>query len=154
MRLLFLLVFLSTHVVAEVVSWVDNKGRTHYGDRVPDEYRSKSEKVKVQSLNSMPLTETNKRLIKVYGPIRSAPKKNRKKSKIQTASSKPYQQMTCSQKKAAYNKAKACYSICRVSPTRAKTGSPYVLGEILGKGGMDGGCVARQGCQNLPPPNC
>ncbi len=48
----FLMLVLGLAIVAfsqaAVYQWVDEKGTTHYGDKVPDKYKAKSEKVDIK----------------------------------------------------------------------------------------------------------
>ena len=47
--LLPLLVFATSQANARVYQWVDENGETHFGDRVPEQYRGDRQKVRVRS---------------------------------------------------------------------------------------------------------
>lgn len=49
LRLLAFLLSLTMPVGAEVYRWVDSEGKTHYGDRAPQEQRAKAERVNITS---------------------------------------------------------------------------------------------------------
>ena len=45
MKFLFLLLLLSVPAQAEIYTWVDENGKKHFGDRVPEKYKTQADNV-------------------------------------------------------------------------------------------------------------
>ena len=131
MKFFFLLMALAFPVQAEIYKWVDENGKTHFGDRVPEKYQKKAGKVEVkihqpteqdiaeaenrnaELTNSRKLMETSNRATR---SSRSTPRKKTK----QYASDYDRQM-------AEYRVSKSCYAACQVRRTKA----PFQSGSYL-----------------------
>lgn len=45
------LFFQTNNAHTDIVKWVDEEGKTHYGDKVPEEYKKSSESIDVNNVN-------------------------------------------------------------------------------------------------------
>jgi hypothetical protein len=118
---------------AEVYSWVDEHGKQHFGDKVPEQYQKISKEVDTSNINSVPLSDINQAN---QNTSRQIEKDNNKKElqppKAQASGTSNSQ--SCQQKTAAYNKSLSCYSRCRNAAINN---------------------VSKCGhCQNLKKPDC
>jgi hypothetical protein len=131
MKLFLVLLFLAFPVQAEIYKWVDENGKTHFGDRVPEKYQEKADNVELKMhqpteediaeaenrnaalTNSRKLMETSNRSTRTSS---SAPRK-----KTRQYASDYDRQMS------EYRQSKSCFSACQV--TRPK--SPHIGGTYL-----------------------
>ena len=112
--LLVALSLAASSAAAQIYSWVDEQGKTHYGDRVPQKYQSKGDAITLSPHNSVDL-----------GTSALPPTPARRAShspKRASSYSKPTQQKgkrkqaksACEAQKQAYKMSKACFSQCRM----------------------------------------
>jgi hypothetical protein len=118
---------------AAVYSWVDEHGKQHFGDKVPEQYQEISKEVDTSNTNSVPLGEINQANRTTSGQIESKSNTSKIQSpKAQTSGTST--ERSCQQKQAAYNESRSCYSSCRNVATNN---------------------VSKCGhCQNLKNPDC
>ena len=48
MKFFLILLVLAFPVQAEIYKWIDEKGKTHFGDRVPEKYQKKADNVELK----------------------------------------------------------------------------------------------------------
>lgn len=139
---LLVLVFLLSPlgaVQAEIFTWKDENGKTHFGDKVPEKYKDNNTEVEVGPVNSADPEKTVKRKT-AYNP---GPSPGYYDPKVATPpKAKP---QSCAEKKAAYQRAKACFDGCRT----------FEYDRNLGRkvGHMNAQCASRCG-PNKSKPNC
>jgi len=154
---IIILLLSSAHCVADVVMWKDEKGRVHYGDNPPAQYREGARGVDLENLNTMPVNEANEKFVKKLDRERAWAK--RKPLNIldignnKTKTDKPYSQMTCSEKKSAYSRAQNCFASCR-TVTGERKGWNSMEGTPGGKSGINGRCAVDRGCTDVAQPSC
>lgn len=135
--ILFILLSVTQSGFAEIYSWVDAEGNQHFGDNIPEQYRTTTQKVKIEAANIIPaVTEQPaqpKPSLKTAStrPLRNAIPFNRHSTPALSKRS------SCESKKAAYNASKQCFANCRT----------YIKG-----GGIN---LSQCGhCKNVARPSC
>jgi hypothetical protein len=146
---LVMLIFQAPLSVAEIYSWVDEKGKTHYGDKIPQQYRDSSQEVDVKKPNgyektiSPPPPKSPTAIIEPHPP---------KKQKRQPAKKKS-EQLTCEEKYQAFKAQEKCFSSCpnwlRITyRQRTKT----MVKEMPNPRYEE--CLKRKECKDIKYPEC
>lgn len=78
-----LLIFTPFAAFADVVKWVDENGRIHFGDKVPDKYQAQSETLDIQDTNFIKNDNTDAN-DQQFSKMRTR-QKNQELNRIQTA---------------------------------------------------------------------
>ncbi len=127
------LLSVSQLLYAEVFTWVDENGKTHYGDRIPEQYKEQADEVEV-NVNTMPLKENNDASKDILKTEKKSSSSSRNNYNNQTKA------QTCEQQKAAYEASKQCFERCYASQG----------------GGLYGGGVnaAKCSCTDAKKPKC
>lgn len=126
MRLLLLLLILAAPAHAEIYKWVDENGKVHFGDRVPEQYKDQAGDVdvEVRQPTEEEIAEAEKRSAELkasrmrmqstnraqHGSGGYYPGANRKSS---TAPASAYDRQM-----AEYRKSQACFASCAVTVHR------------------------------------
>ncbi len=154
---IIILLLSSVLCVADVVMWKDAKGRINYGDNPPAQYRESARGVDLENLNTMPVNEANERFVKKLDRERAWLKRrpvnilDMRKNKAKTE--KPYNKMSCAEKKNAFRKAQACFASCK-TVTGERKGWNSMEGSPGGKSGINSRCAVKRGCTDVAQPNC
>ncbi len=138
-----LLVGASPLAFCQVYSWVDENGKKHFGDRIPEQYRDQGSEYEMGQTNSsdavkpqarpQPKPSSNQYSYENYKPIANKPASN-SRSKYSNPNS-------CEAQKEAYARAQACWSRCR--EYRAD-----------GSSRINASGSACRGCSNMKKPSC
>jgi hypothetical protein len=96
---------------AQIYSWVDENGKTHFGDRVPEKYKKQSEDLTEEtSVNNV------SDAVEPRQPVYIPDQKNRTSTSLnsssKTNSQQPSNSNSCQAQWAAYRSAEACYNQC------------------------------------------
>lgn len=138
------LVAMPVSVNAEIFTWKDENGKTHFGDKVPEKYKDNNSEVEIGAVNSADPEKTRK----TKGPGWFTRKPEGKSKPAQSATEKPAAKApkTCAEKKAAYARSEACFEQCRL----------YTYDQYGNRrpSGMNSVCAAQNGCQNMKKPDC
>lgn len=117
----------------ELHKWVDEHGKVHYGDKVPERYRDKAQGVKAD-LNVIKSELEPGYQPPIYEPDPPVEKKKTKKQELKVAEPKS----ACAREWQAYQLARACFRKC-----------PKHIGP-RGERWYDEDCE----CENLTMPTC
>ena len=99
-RLCFpLLLIFCCSLQAEIYQWVDESGKRHFGDKVPERYLEHSEALELQPSNSMPLAENND---STRATLRQAEQRNQQSALQRNTPAKSKKLSRCEQKNQAY----------------------------------------------------
>jgi len=112
---LFSLSFFSGTVMSEIYTWVDENGKKHFGDRIPDEYRTKSNSVDLKNANTIPSRKIDYPAPSVSkkSKAKNSNKKNKVVVKKKVPSKAKNRDMECKEQFAKYKKSIRCFSACR-----------------------------------------
>jgi hypothetical protein len=133
-KLLFLLIFITLNVNAQVYKWTDENGTTHFGDKVPDKYKKEANDINVQP-NVVKTVKSPE--FKAYSP----PKRKPKNKVLMYGQSNKKMDTSCSAKWDRYNRSKACFDRCGSDITN-------FYGGVVGRN--NGGCS----CGDVKKPKC
>jgi hypothetical protein len=135
--LAMVLLFASPLAWSQVYSWVDENGRKHFGDRIPQKYQDQAAEVE--------MGETNSSQAVVSRPRSSSQSGNRSRSTSGSGSPSPSEVDSssgsadldsCEAQQAAYSRAQSCWAQCR-------------------KGGkINAARSACRSCENIKKPRC
>jgi hypothetical protein len=108
---------------AEIYKWVDEKGKTHFGDRVPEKYQKKADNVEVtiRQPTQEEIAEAKNRNAELANSRMMMESSNRSTRKSKGTSRKKKQQYASDydRKMAEYREARACFSACQVRMPKA-----------------------------------
>ncbi len=122
MKFLFLLLLLSVPAQAEIYTWVDENGKKHFGDRVPEKYKTQADNVELNMYQptAEEIAETQRRNQEMERTRRRMESSRRASSSssrggyVTTAStSKSRSSNSCADQKARYEEAKRCFAGCQ-----------------------------------------
>ncbi|MCX2979565.1 DUF4124 domain-containing protein [Halieaceae bacterium IMCC14734] len=135
MKWFLLLIVLALPCQAEIFKWVDENGKTHFGDRVPEQYQEKADNVEVniRQPTAAEIAEAEQR-----NSAMSSSRQSMESSSRSTRSSKTTDRDIVKQHEkkydsdydrqmAEYNASKSCYAGCQVRTPK----SPLVGGTFL-----------------------
>ena len=131
-KLLLLLMLLASPVSAEIYKWVDEKGKVHYGDRVPEKYKDQAGdagvEVRQPTEEEIAEAEARAREMKMSRMQMEASKKRAEREAARAArkaASNPYgnapggNMSDYDRQMAEYRKSQACYAACAQTGARA-----------------------------------
>lgn len=130
-RLLPALLLLATlPAQAEIYKWVDEKGRTHFGEVVPDKYKKSATPMAAQPLNTIQGSA-------LRGPSRPAPAAEEAPPRQSAEVERPLTEAErCRAEQARYSRSQSCFARYRNANGSLKS-------------------EAAENCENVPqPPRC
>lgn len=127
--------FIQLSAAAEIYSWVDERGKKHYGDRVPEKYRDQGNNVSVSPTNTFDGPAATPAPTAVYAP---SPWDSRPKPKpaSKTASRQPTATAgSCKEQMLEYRRSQVCFARCQMQNGRINA-------------------AKCSGCKNMTKPRC
>lgn len=128
--------FISYNCMAEIYTWVDENGKKHFSDSVPEHLQSKSQTVDVQQSNTMPVKKNNQATQRYLQGIDINAPRSQKKSK-KSSKKVSTKKQSCANQWREYRKQEMCYTNCRINKTILNTT-----------------CIKQFGCKNIAKPQC
>jgi hypothetical protein len=137
MKFLFLLMVLAFPVQAEIYKWVDENGKTHFGDRVPEKYQQKAGnvEVKIHQPTEEDIAEAEDRNSELINSRMLMESSNRSTSTSRSAPRKKTRQYASDydRQMAEYRESKSCYAACQVrTPKSPRVGGTYLDNSACG----------------------
>jgi hypothetical protein len=137
MKFFFLLLVIAFPAQAEIYKWVDEKGKTHFGDRVPEKYQKKADNVEVniRQPTEEEIAEAEKRNAELANSTRLMETSNRSTRSSSGTSSKKTRQYASEydRKMAEYRESQMCYAACQVRrPKSPRVGGSYIDSSACG----------------------
>jgi hypothetical protein len=156
MRYIFLLLLLTFPAHAEIYSWVDDNGKKHFGDRVPEKYKDQADNVelKMYQPTEQDIEETKRRTDELIQNRKLMESTHRSVSSSRNTSKKNKKQYgsTYDKQMAEYQSAKACFAACQTKVPSA----PYLKqgpgGSYASPGRMVINNDACGHCKNVKKP--
>lgn len=124
---------LSLPALAQVYSWQDANGKTHFGDKIPKRYEKTGKAVPLKPSNAMPIKANNNAREPALKHVDIYPKKAKSNSRKNTSKSS-----ACQKKIAEYERNSRCFASCRIG------NNSY----------LNTRCVQLKGCKNMRKPHC
>jgi hypothetical protein len=122
------LLLASPLALSQIYSWVDENGRKHFGDKIPQEYQDQASPYEISDINTTPAVEFQEQ------PASSPSKTGSSRSSASSGSSK--RASSCEAAQQEYQRSVSCYGKCR---------------SLVGGGNN----VTRCGhCKNVKKPDC
>jgi hypothetical protein len=119
--LILIALFSATSSSAQIIQWVDDSGRIHYGDRAPEQYKNRSKIVKNNGENptEVQIEEARARLQKNREALRKNSVDSPSIEKQPTNSTQPSQappekELSCEEQWRKYDEAWACLNPYRI----------------------------------------
>jgi hypothetical protein len=156
MKLFFLLIVLACPAQAEIFKWVDENGKTHFGDRVPEKYQQKAANVelKIHQPTEADIAEAEKRNSEFISSRKSMESTQKSLRTARSTSRKKSGQSASGQggKMAEYQQSKACFAACQVRRPKApvtRRGQGYSY-TVPGGSYLDSSACGH--CKNVTKP--
>ena len=166
---LLLLAVLALPAQGQIYTWVDENGKKHFGDKVPEKYADQADGVKLDirqptaeevaeaKARNEAMRESAYSMESTAQSVARDRKNARRSARSSTATGSRVASSgsSCAQQQAAYQAAKACYSACQVRTT----GAPVTV-KIPGGGSYvtTGRSVVNNQncghCRNVKKPSC
>jgi hypothetical protein len=90
---------------SQIYSWVDENGRKHFGDKIPQEYQDQASQYEMPEINTTPAVEVREQ------PSSSSSQTGSSRSGASSGSSK--RASSCEAAQQEYQRSVSCYAKCR-----------------------------------------
>ncbi|MEP5763286.1 MAG: DUF4124 domain-containing protein [Halieaceae bacterium] len=124
----------SPFAFSEIYTWVDENGKKHFGDEIPEKYKSQGSEYKISETNTAPAVVTKKK--KNPGSLKPVDLRPQSAQKPDESYLPKPKEKTCAELKQEYLTNKHCFAACR---------------SANGGNLSSGGCP---GCTNMKKPKC
>lgn len=129
--------FCSVLANAQVYSWTDEEGNTHYGDKVPEQYHSQSKDITDEVQDKVNVTDTVEKQPSSSANNNSNLNATTAKSAQQSLSGSTAKDSSCAGQWSRYRAAQACFESCS---------------EVMAGGGKNNSKCGH--CEDIGKPNC
>ena len=131
MKFFLIFLVLAFPVQAEIYKWVDENGKTHFGDRVPEKYQKKAGnvEVKIHQPTEEDIAEAENRNAELINSRMLMETSNRSTRTSQSATRRKTKQYSSDydRQMSEYRESKSCYASCQVRRPKSPRGSGSYL---------------------------
>ncbi|MFK8049059.1 MAG: DUF4124 domain-containing protein [Halioglobus sp.] len=130
-----LLILICSPAMSEIYTWIDESGKKHFGDKIPERFQDQGSEYAVSKTNSSQSVKVVKKPVQATSPLADVYTRDSKSNYILDSDTPEPAKLDCKALNQQYQEAKLCYAACR-SANGGKIGP---------------GC---QRCTNAKKPKC